>query len=155
VTSSAKIAVYTLILLSLAVFEFFIFRNNIQNWYVELIKPSIHLPLWIFPIVWVVLLICMSVSFYLIWDSRLTRNKQIAVLLFLALLLLLILRPVLLLGLKNPGLAELELLPLWLIIFMTMFYFSKIRRVAGVLLLPLLMWISYVGIVNILTLALN
>jgi len=45
-------------------------------------------------------------------------------------------------------LAGLEIIILWLMIFETYIKFSKINRIAGYLLIPYLMWVSFASILN-------
>ena len=51
-------------------------------------------------------------------------------------------------GLHNPALALIEIVLLLLMIFETYSQFKKINKLAGVLLLPYLAWVSFAMVLN-------
>ena len=51
-------------------------------------------------------------------------------------------------GLRSPGTAFAELCVLWLAIAATAWLFWRISRVAGALLLPYLLWVTFAGVLN-------
>jgi tryptophan-rich sensory protein len=51
-------------------------------------------------------------------------------------------------GLKNPMLAGLEIVILWLMIYETYTKFVKINKIAGYLLIPYLLWVSFASVLN-------
>jgi tryptophan-rich sensory protein len=51
-------------------------------------------------------------------------------------------------GLKNPMLAGLEIVILWLMIYETYTKFVKINKTAGYLLVPYLLWVSFAAVLN-------
>jgi len=92
----------------------------------------------------------MGVAAGLVWD-RIEQQKEAvknALLFFAIQLALNALWSFLFFGLENPMLAGLEIIILWLMIFETYIKFSKINRIAGYLLIPYLMWVSFASILN-------
>jgi tryptophan-rich sensory protein len=51
-------------------------------------------------------------------------------------------------GLHKPGLALAEILVLWIAIAVTIAVFLSVRRVAGLLLVPYLAWVSFAALLN-------
>lgn len=52
-------------------------------------------------------------------------------------------------GLKNPGLAFLDIVALWLVILATLIAFFRHYRPSGFLLLPYLLWVSFAVYLNL------
>lgn len=51
-------------------------------------------------------------------------------------------------GLHNPGIAFLDIIFLWLAIFVTVVLFWQHSTWAGILLLPYILWVSFAGALN-------
>jgi len=125
-------------------------RSSITTWYPTLIKPSFNPPNWIFAPVWSMLYVMMGVAAGLVWD-KIDSDKEVvkkALVLFAVQLALNALWSFLFFGLKNPMLAGLEIVILWLMIYETHLQFTKINKIAGFLLLPYLAWVSFATVLN-------
>lgn len=125
-------------------------RSAITTWYPTLIKPSFNPPNWIFAPVWSMLYVMMGVAAGLVWD-KIDSDKEVvkkALVLFAVQLALNALWSFLFFGLKNPMLAGLEIVILWLMIYETHLQFTKINKIAGFLLLPYLAWVSFATVLN-------
>ncbi len=125
-------------------------RSAITTWYPTLIKPSFNPPNWIFAPVWSLLYVMMGVAAGLVWNS-IESNKEVvkkALLFFIIQLALNALWSYLFFGLHNPMLAGLEIIILWLMIYETYIQFGKISRLAGYLLIPYLLWVSFATVLN-------
>lgn len=122
-------------------------RQGIKDWYNHLILPIGTPPNIVFPIVWTILYSMMAISLTLLWSSP-SRNKKIPVLLFVIQLVLNFFWSWLFFGLRNPGIALLDLLFLWLCLVATIVTFWKHTRLGASLLLPYLGWITYAFYLN-------
>ena len=125
-------------------------RSAITTWYPTLIKPSFNPPNWIFAPVWSMLYIMMGLAAGLVWD-RIDFEKKIvkkALLFFAIQLALNALWSYLFFGLKNPMLAGLEIVILWLMIYETYIEFAKINKIAGYLFIPYFLWVSFATVLN-------
>lgn len=121
----------------------------IPNWYATLRKPTFTPPNSVFAPVWTTLFLLMSVSAYLIWRKGLQdKNVRICLLIFIFQLILNVLWSLLFFGLESPFYAFIEILILWLAIGFTILNFQKLSRMAGLLLLPYLLWVSFAAILN-------
>jgi len=125
-------------------------RSAIVTWYPTLVKPSFNPPNWIFAPVWSMLYIMMGVAAGLVWN-RIDFEKELvkkALILFAIQLALNALWSYLFFGLKNPMLAGIEIVLLWLMIFETYSKFVKINKIAGYLFIPYLLWVSFAMVLN-------
>jgi len=142
-------------------------------WYQDLNKSSLNPPNWVFGPVWTALFLLMGVSLYLVWlknwkgetsqDIILPKKawnplsqklwegswkEENVISIFLLQLILNIIWPVLFFGLQFPGLAFFELLMLWFAILYMIINFYRISKLAGLLLLPYILWVSFAGLLN-------
>ena len=146
----SKILVVVVTCLVVGYFSGMVTRSAITTWYPTLIKPSFNPPNWIFAPVWSMLYIMMGVATGLVWN-RMDEEKeavQNALVFFAVQLGLNALWSYLFFGLKNPMLAGLEIVILWLMIYETFSKFVKINKIAGYLLIPYLLWVSFATVLN-------
>lgn len=126
----------------------------IDSWYSTLNKPTFNPPNWVFGPAWTILYILMGLSFYQILVSK-KKNKDAAVKFFLIQILLNASWSIVFFGLRNPLLAGINIIALWIAIFLTIRAFSTISKTAASLLYPYLVWVSYAAILNISIIFLN
>jgi tryptophan-rich sensory protein len=125
-------------------------RSAITTWYPTLTKPSFNPPNWIFAPVWTMLFVMMGVAAGLVWN-RMNQEKEVvkkALIYFAIQLALNALWSYLFFGLKNPMLAGIEIVVLWLMIYETYLKFAKINTIAGYLMIPYLLWVSFASVLN-------
>ena len=122
---------------------------NINSWYSTLNRPVIAPPNWVFAPVWTTLFLFMGVALFLVWKNG-VKNKQakIAITLFFIQLILNILWSVLFFGLQNPLIALVEIIFLAIFILLTMIYFYRVNKWAGLLLLPYFLWVLFASVLN-------
>lgn len=136
--------------LAIGYFSGMVTRSSITTWYPTLIKPSFNPPNWIFAPVWSMLYVMMGVAAGMVWN-KIEFDKEVvkkALIVFSVQLALNALWSFLFFGLKNPMLAGLEIIILWLLIYETYLQFAKINKIAGYLLLPYLAWVSFATVLN-------
>ncbi|MFA5318436.1 MAG: TspO/MBR family protein [Patescibacteria group bacterium] len=121
---------------------------NIQGWYSGINKPSFNPPNWIFGPVWTILFVLMGISLYLIWAEKTKINKTSAYLFFYLQLVFNVVWSVLFFGLHNPLYAFVEIIFLWIFILLNIIFFYKINKLAGWLLLPYILWVSFAAFLN-------
>lgn len=136
--------------LCIGYFSGIITRESIEVWYPTLIKPSFNPPNWIFAPVWSALYVMMGIAAGMVWNRIETDriNVRKGLRFFAIQLALNFLWSYLFFGLHNPLLALVELIVLWLMIFETYVVFKKVDKIAGMLLLPYLGWVTFAGILN-------
>jgi len=117
-------------------------------WYQALDKPSWTPASWLFGPVWTTLYILMGVAVWLVWRQPETRFRNGAIALYLIQLALNAVWSFIFFGWHWIGLAFADILILWLAIAATIGVFARIRRLAGMLMLPYLAWVSYAAALN-------
>ena len=124
--------------------------ESITTWYPKLRKPIFNPPNWIFAPVWTILYIMMGVAGGLIWNN-IENDKERVKKAFAFCIIQLALNALwsyLFFGLQNPLLALLEIIVLWLLIFETYIQFKKIDKMAGLMLIPYLAWVTFASVLN-------
>lgn len=121
---------------------------SIDGWYAALQKPSWNPPAWVFGPAWTVLYISMAVAAWLVWREGGWKAQRRALGLFLVQWVLNALWTPLFFGLHRPGLAFAEIVILWLAIAATLAAFWRVNKVAGVLLVPYLAWVTFAAALN-------
>jgi tryptophan-rich sensory protein len=116
--------------------------NSIQNWYVFLNKPSFSPPNYLFGPAWTLLYLLMGISLYLV------RKNKFAVKLFLVHLFVNAIWSIIFFGMRNIGLALVDILIMWFMIIVVMIMFYTVKKQASYLLLPYLMWVTFATVLN-------
>jgi tryptophan-rich sensory protein len=128
----------------------------IPTWYETLAKPSFTPPSWLFAPAWVTLYVLMGVAAFLIWRKGLDiRNVKTALIIFLIQLVLNALWSAIFFGAKSLIGGAVVIVLLWIAILFTILRFFKISAVAGGLLIPYILWVSFASVLNISILALS
>ena len=89
----------------------------------------------------------MGIAVWRVWERR-SQGAHYALLLFIIQLGLNMLWSYLFFGLQRPELALIEIIILWAAILATTIAFFKIEKIAGILLLPYLGWVSFAIYLN-------
>jgi tryptophan-rich sensory protein len=121
---------------------------SIPTWYQTLKKPSFTPPNWIFSPVWISLYIVMGISLFLVWRRKDSPKVKTALIFFFVQLILNIFWSVGFFGLRLPLLGLMDIILLWVAIVLTIQNFFKVSRMAGLLLLPYLLWVSFATVLN-------
>lgn len=145
-----RIAVVLMTCLVVGYLSGMVTRESITTWYPTLVKPSFNPPNWIFAPVWTILYIMMGVAGGMVWNrmEQDTERVKKAFAFFIIQLALNAIWSLLFFYLHNPFLALIEIVLLWLLIFETYTQFKKIDKVAGMLLIPYLAWVSFAMVLN-------
>lgn len=116
------------------------------SFYQQLARPDWAPPGWLFGPVWSVLYALMGVAAWLVWRARGFAGARSALLLFVVQLGANALWSWLFFAWHQGALACAEILLLWLLIVATLVSFWRIRPLAGALLLPYLLWVSFAAV---------
>ena len=125
-----------------------LFSNMQSGFFSSLEKPPLSPPGWLFPVVWTLLYALMGIAAYRVYNSK-AENKAAALVLYGLQLFVNFLWPVVFFRFQNIGAAMAVLILLLVLVVLTTVQFIKIDRLAGVLLLPYLLWLSFALYLNI------
>ncbi len=120
----------------------------IPTWYHTLKKPFFTPPNWIFSPVWIVLFISMGVSLFFVWRESDRPGFKPALVFFFVQLILNIFWSIAFFGLRSPLLGLFDIGVLWITILLTIQYFLRVSKFAGVLLIPYCLWVSFAALLN-------
>ena len=115
----------------------------------QLNKPPLSPPGWLFPVVWTILYLLMGWASWLVLTSDAPQAKIKRALLVYGLQLAVnFFWSIIFFGAGLYLLAFGWLVLLWVLIVWTMVTFYEIRQLAGELLLPYLLWVTFAGYLN-------
>lgn len=128
---------------------------NAAGFYGDLVRPPWAPPAWLFGPVWSVLFLLMGVAAWLVWRDHGFRGAGAALKLYLAQLLANALWSWLFFAWRQGAFAFAEVVVLWLLIAATIFSFWRLNRLAALLLVPYLAWVSFAAALNFVLWRLN
>jgi translocator protein len=125
------------------------FTANSMDWYKTLNMPAFNPPGWIFAPVWTILYLLMGISVFLIWKKGFAEKaERIALACFVFQLFLNAIWTPIFFGIKQPLIALVDIILLWLALAATIIYFYKVSKVSAFLLVPYIMWVSFAAVLN-------
>lgn len=138
-------------------------NHSLPSWYRWLRKPAWNPPTWIFGPVWTVLYLLMGVASWLVWrqgqlsaeeettqDQRAAHAEVRGALTFYSIQLgFNTLWSVIFFGLRRIDLALVEIALLWATILVNLISFYRIRPLAGLLLIPYQLWVTFAVFLNV------
>lgn len=124
--------------------------TGINSWYAYLNKPWFTPPNWVFGPVWTVLYILMGISLAMVWGAWKEKNPlaRTGLILFGTQLALNVAWSYLFFGLQSPLLGLAGIIVLWIAIAATIIWFWRIRRLAAVIMLPYIVWVTIAAFLN-------
>ncbi len=143
----ASLLVSLVIVFGIASLGGFLTNVSVGSWYPGLAKPSWTPSGATISAVWTILYTLMGLAAWIVWCAG--HGRRLPSLMIYAFQLLLNAGwPALFFGLQSPGLALLEIGLLWIAVLATALKFWKISWLAGALMAPYLMWVSFAVILN-------
>lgn len=121
---------------------------EIDGWYQTLNKPTWNPPSWIFGPVWTTLYLMMAIAAWLVWQERGIRAATLPLFLFGVQLLLNLAWSWIFFRDHQIGWAFVDIALLWLAIVATTTIFFRHSHLAGWLLIPYLLWVSFAAVLN-------
>jgi translocator protein len=127
-----------------------------SEWFQNLEKPAFNPPSWVFGPVWTVLYILMGLAAFLVWrEGPGRREVQVALGLFALQFLLNAAWSPAFFGAQSVAGAAVIIVVLIVVLALTVWRFFRVRRLAGWLLVPYLLWTAFATALNLSILALN
>ena len=141
-----KLIIITLVTFLVGGFFSFFTMNNMDT-FKELAKP-IDIPPVVFPIVWSILYLLMSISYYIVSNSN-SEYKDESKAAYIVQLIINSLWSLIFFGFEAYLLAFIWLLILLISVIVMITYFSKVNKTAAYLQIPYLLWIIFAGNLNL------
>lgn len=113
-------------------------------------QPPLSPPAWVFPIAWTILYLLMGLASYLVVTEELGSGRRSPALFYYAAQLVFnFFWSLLFFRLSAFLLAFFWLIALWVLILVTLILFFRVRKAAGWLMLPYLLWVTFAGYLNL------
>lgn len=122
--------------------------QSVPEWYATLNRPSFNPPNWIFGPVWTMLYILMGISLFLIWKLEISKERNLAILVFMFQLFLNFGWSFIFFYFNMIGLALIDIILLWIFIVIMLVLFYKIKPIAAYINIPYLLWVSFATVLN-------
>ncbi len=122
--------------------------------YAEFTKPPLSPASWLFPVVWTILYILMGISSYLVFERKDVDSKR-ALTFYSIQLAMNFMWPIFFFGLDAFLFSFIWLVLLWLFLLATIISFYQINKLAGLLQIPYLIWLTFAGYLNLAVYLLN
>lgn len=130
--------------------------SQIPTWYITLNKPFFSPPNFVFGPVWTMLYALMGIAVFLIYEAKIKKKEKSFLLKLFGLQLLLnFLWSFIFFGMHNPIIGFVEIILLWISILILIIKFYKYSKLASVLLIPYLFWVSFATLLNLFIAILN
>jgi translocator protein len=130
-------------------------RTSVYDWYQALVKPPFTPPDWVFSPVWITLYVLMGLAAWCVWRRVEPDRRRSPLSAFGIQLGLNLAWSFIFFGARSIGWALIEIGFLWAAIAVTIRLFWRIDRLAGGLLVPYILWVSYAAVLNASIYALN
>lgn len=118
-----------------------------SSFYKELIKPVFAPPGWVFPVAWTLLYASMATAMWLVLCAQ-GQDRFILLGLYVAQLAVNLFWPYLFFVQQALGLAFFWLVLLWMLAAIMLYQFFRESRIAGWLLVPYQLWLTFAGVLN-------
>lgn len=132
----------------------FLSRNGMDV-YGQINQPSIAPPAIIFPIVWTILYALMGISAARIWLSQNSSERTQGLRVFFLQLAVNFFWSLIFFNLQSFGFALLWLILLWLLVLFMILTFAETDRLAALLQIPYLLWLTFAAYLNYMVWILN
>lgn len=132
-----------------------LFTSMGMETYNQAVKPTLTPPAIVFSIVWTVLYVLMGISAARIWLSPPTKERNHGLIIFGAQLFFNFFWSLIFFNLEAYGFAFFWILILWALIIGMIYIFNKTDRLAALLQIPYLIWVTFAIYLNLMVWLLN
>lgn len=147
-----KILISIILCVGLGALSGIVTSGEIETWYTTLNKPSFNPPNWLFGPAWTTLYTLMGISFGLLWNKASKMGiklfKLSASRLFLVQFILNLAWSTIFFTWHQIALALVEIIILWVLILLTIIHFYRFHKLAGILLIPYILWVSFATVLT-------
>jgi tryptophan-rich sensory protein len=145
---SIKLIIAILLPMVIGGFSGFLTANSINDWYTTLQQPSFNPPNWVFGPVWTTLYLIMGISLYRIWILPVSEERNFAIVVFFGQMILNFFWSLIFFRWHLIGTALAEIILMWVMIATMIHLFKKLDKVAGIMNVPYLLWVTFASALN-------
>lgn len=131
-----------------------LFSGNFRGLYDEIQQPPLSPPNWIFPVVWGILYALMGITSYMVWNSK-SKYRSKALAIYLIQLGVNFSWSIIFFRFQLFTLGAVVAVILSILAAIMIYYFFRVKRIAGILNLPYLAWLIFASYLAIGTAILN
>ncbi len=124
-------------------------------WFASLVKPEAMPPSWAFPAAWTTLYVFLGLALAIVLHARGARGRGLAVGLFVAQLLLNYTWSPVFFAMHQTRMALVLIVAMLVLAILAALLFARIRRAAGLLMIPYIAWLAFAGYLNYQIVTLN
>ena len=146
--------IFLLITLSVGVLSALLTNMGMES-YKAAEKPPLTPPDIVFPIVWTILFMLMAISAARVWLTDNSRLRNHGMIVYAVQLFFNFFWSVLFFNFEAYGLAFLWIIGLWVLILVMIMRFYKADKIAGLLQVPYLLWVTFAAYLNFAVYQLN
>lgn len=123
--------------------------GGMEAYATSVLKPNLTPPGWLFPVVWSVLYVLMGISAAIVWLSDESTARSRGLNLYVAQLIVNFFWSLIFFNAQAFGFAVIWLLLLWVLVLLMILQFYKVNRLAALLQIPYLVWLTFAAYLNI------
>ncbi len=118
-------------------------RSGVEYYSVNVLKPPLAPPNWIFPVVWIILYALMGISAVRIRQQQASMEQERVLNLFVIQLALNFFWPLLFFNAQAYGLSVIWIILLWIAVLLMILQMRKVDILAAWLQVPYLIWLTF------------
>ena len=122
--------------------------SSVETWYPTLNKPAFNPPNAVFGPVWTTLYVVMGLAAWRVWRTPATPARRRALILYAVQLALNLAWSLIFFGLRQPGLALIDIALLLAAILAATVAFWRLDRPAGLMMAPYIAWVAFASALN-------
>ena len=123
--------------------------NGMQIYDTTVTKPALTPPGWLFSVVWTILYTLVGISAARVWKTKESAARSSGLNLYVAQLIVNFFWSLIFFNAQAFGFAASWLLLLWVLVFLMIRQFYKVDRLAALLQIPYLIWLTFAAYLNI------
>lgn len=118
--------------------------------YATMSKPPLSPPAWVFSVAWTILYIMMGLASYFVLVSKVdTRSKVMAMAVYVVQLAMNFMWSIIFFDAQRYTVAFVWLMIMWCVVILCMAKFYRIDRLAGFMMIPYVLWLTFAAYLNL------
>lgn len=126
----------------------FLSMDGMKIYSASVVQPPLAPPMWLFPVVWVILYALMGIGAYLVSETPHSQDRSKGLNLMVAQLIVNFFWPLFFFNLQAYGFSLAWLILLWVLVLWMILTFKKVVPLAAWLQIPYLIWLSFAVYLN-------